>query len=271
MVRLKTLADRLFVGLFCVLMMGLGGCEYLSPKEQVYVTATVLNLREKPTTKSSVVSRLQRGQELEIVEKGDPWLHVRLDEETVGWVHGNYVGDPAAVRAAHQKDLARSPRKSKRPTAARRPQPRRPSTSTQTTRKSPKTLSIDGMIAGLPGDLVVEEMDPLEGQPRHMGATGGGQVVLEFWGPEADLLRSEIMVTAVGISDKDLDRNAELVRTFVRNAVPQWKRDKAWVVNYIQGLSSKDVGKGGFDASGKTVRFVFIKPLGAIRVTIERV
>lgn len=266
MVRLKTSADRLFVGLFCVLM-SLSGCDQFVSKEQVYVTATVLNLREKPTTKSRVVGRLQRGQELEVIEKGDPWLNVRLDEDIVGWVHGNYVGDPAAVRAAHQKDLARRPRQSKRPTIAKRPQPR-PSTSTQT--KSPKTLSIDGMIAGMPEDLVVEEMDPLEGKPRHMGATGSGQVVLEFWGPESDLLRSEIMVTVVEISDEDINRNAELVRTFVRNAVPQWKRDTAWVVNYLQGLSSKDIGKGGFDASGKTVRFIFIKPLGAIRVTIEK-
>ena len=78
------------------------------------------------------------------------------------------------------------------------------------------------------------------------------------------------MVTVAGVSDSDLTQNAELVRTFVKNAVPQWKRDTDWVVNFMKELSSQDIGKGGFDASGKTVRFVFIKPLGAIRVTIEK-
>ena len=232
MVRLKSSADRLFVGLFCVLFVG--GC---APKDILYVTATVLNLREKSTTKSRVVGRLHRGQKLEVIEKGDPWLQVRVDEETTGWVHGNYVGDPAAVRAALQKDLKRSSRKSIRPTPARRPQ-LRASTSTQTAQRSSKTLSIGGMISGMPEDLVIEEMEPLEGQPRFMGATGSGQIVLEFWGPKTNLMRSEIMVTVVGVSDDDVNHNAELVRTFVRNAVPQWKRDTAWVATYIKGLSS---------------------------------
>ena len=66
MARSKFLADRFFVGLFCVLMASLSGCEYLLPKETVYVTVAILNLREQPTTKSQVVERLQRGRELEI-------------------------------------------------------------------------------------------------------------------------------------------------------------------------------------------------------------
>ena len=258
------LSGRFFVGLFFVLIASLGGCGYLAPEEKGYVAAVVLNLREKPTTKSRVVGRLQRGRELEIVERGDPWLRVRVDE-TEGWVHGHYVGDAAAVRAALQKDLAsRSSAKKKRP-VTRPPQP-----ATPTPRKSAGALSIDGMIAGMPDDLILEEMDPLEGQPRHIGATGDGQVVLEFWGPETDLLRSEIMVTVLGVSDADVNRNAAWVRTFVRNAVPQWKRDATWIANFMRELSSRDVGKGGFDARGKSVRFLFIKPLGAIRVTIEK-
>ena len=126
------------------------------------------------------------------------------------------------------------------------------------------------MIAGMPDDLILEEVDPIEGQPRHFGATGSGQVVLEFWGPEADLLRSEIMVTVLDISDADLNRNADLVRLFVRNAVPQWQRDTTWIANFLRELSSQDVGTGGFDTRSKTVRFRFIKPLSAIRVTIEK-
>ena len=33
MVRSKFLADRFFVGLFCVLMASLSGCDFLLPKE----------------------------------------------------------------------------------------------------------------------------------------------------------------------------------------------------------------------------------------------
>lgn len=273
MVRLKFWADRFFVGLFCVLMASLSGCDFLLPKETVYVTVPILNLREKPTTKSQVVERLQRGRELEIFEKANPWLRVRTDGKTEGWVHGNYVGDAAAVRAALQKDLARrSGTRKKRPVT----QPVQPATEPQTTQEvpaippSPGALSIHGMIAGMPDDLILEEVDPLEGQPRHFGATGSGQVVLEFWGPEADLLRSEIMVTVLDISDTDLNRNAALVRLFIRNAVPQWQRDTTWVANFLRELSSQDVGTGGFDTRSKTVRFRFIKPLSAIRVTIEK-
>ncbi len=276
MVRLKFWADRFFVGLFCVLMASLSGCDFLLPKEKVYVTVAILNLREKPTTKSQVVERLQRGRELEIFEKANPWLRVRTDGKTEGWVHGNYVGDAAAVRAALQKDLARrsSSTRKKRPTSTTRPtQPATEPQGTQethVTQPSPGALSIDGMIAGMPDDLILEEVDPLEGQPRHFGATGSGQVVLEFWGPEVDLLRSEIMVTVLDISDADLNRNATLVRLFIRNAVPQWQRDTAWVANFLRELSSQDVGTGGFDTRSKTVRFRFIKPLSAIRVTIEK-
>ena len=274
MVRSKFLADRFFVGLFCVLMTSLSGCDYLLSREKVYVTVPILNLREKPTTKSQVVERLQRGRELEIFEKANPWLHVRVDGKTEGWVHGNYVGDAAAVRAALQKDLARrsSSTRKKRPAT----RPTQPTTETQATQETPATppspgaLSIDGMIAGMPDDLILEEVDPLEGQPRHFGATGSGQVVLEFWGPEADLLRSEIMVTVLDISDTDLNRNADLVRLFIRNAVPQWQRDTTWIAKFMRELSSQDVGTGGFDTRSKTVRFRFIKPLSAIRVTIEK-
>ena len=167
--------------------------------------------------------------------------------------------------------LLQAPEK-KRPAA----RPTQPATepqetpATQITQPSPGVLSIDGMIAGLPDDLILEEVDPLEGQPRHFGATGSGQVVLEFWGPETDLLRSEIMVTVLDISDADLNRNADLVRLFIQNAVPQWQRDTVWVANFLRELSSQDIGTGGFDTRSKTVRFRFIKPLSAIRVTIEK-
>ncbi|MBT3603186.1 MAG: SH3 domain-containing protein, partial [Candidatus Latescibacteria bacterium] len=159
---LYLLADRLCVGLLFVLFV-CGGCENFQQEEQelIYVTATVLNLRDKPTTKSNVVGRLKRGQELVVVEKGDPWLQVRVDDKTVGWVHGNYVGDPAAVRAMLQKELAQRSSTSK-PRVRQRQQ--------QTTRKKvTSAMSIDDMLEGLPEDIPLENMGLLEGKPRHMG------------------------------------------------------------------------------------------------------
>jgi uncharacterized protein YraI len=261
------LRSRLLIGF---LLFVFTGCEYFQTdkRELVYVTATVLNLRDHPTTKSNVVGRLKRGQELAVIEKGDGWLHVQLEDETTGWVHGDYVGDAVSVREALQKDLAHRSTTSK-PRVRQQPVPT-PEKTTLSTPKSSDEMVIDDMMEGLPDDLPLEEMDPLEGQPRFMGAAVAGQVVVEFWGPETDLQRAEIMVSTVDVSDADLHRNADFVRTFVQNAIPQWKRDTDWVVDFLKGLSSKDKGQGGFDTKGKTVRFLFIKPLGAIRVTIEK-
>jgi len=268
-------SSSLLAGRFCVgflfVLFALSGCEQFQQdnRELVYVTATVLNLRDKPTTQSNVVGRLKRGQELAIIEKADPWLQVQVSEEKTGWVHGNYVGDPAAVRAALQKDLSHRSTTSK-PRVRQRPAETTSQTTQTTSKKTSSEMAIDDMLEGLPDDLPLEEMEPLEGQPRFMGATAGGQVVVEFWGPEADLQRSEIMVSTVDVSDADLQRNADWVRQFVQNAVPQWQRDTEWVADFIKGLSSKDKGEGGFDTKSKSVRFLFIKPLGAIRVTIEK-
>ena len=179
-------------------------------------------------------------------------MQVQVGDKPVGWGHGNYLGDAAAVRAALQTDLAHR-------SSTNKPRVRqRPSQTSQRTTAS--KMSIDGMLVGLPDDLPLEEMDLLEGQPRYMGAGAGGQVVVEFWGQEADLQRSEMMVSTVNVSDADLRRNADLVRQFVQNAVSQWKRDTDWVVDFLQGLSSKDKGEGGFDTKSKTVRFLFVKP-----------
>lgn len=261
-------ADRLCVGFLFVITL-LVGCDYFQKQERdlVYVTASALNLREKPTTQASIVGRLERGQELEVMNKDDAWVQVKVDEATTGWVHGDYVGDPASVRAALQKDLAR--RSSSRTV---RPIPPKPVPISETELGSVATsnnLVLNTMLAGMPEDLTIEEMDALEGQPRLMGAGAGGQVVVEFLGPESGLQRAEVMVSVMDVSDENLTRNAEVVLQFVHNAVPKWKRDLDWVKDFLKNLSSRDEGKGGFDTKEMKVRFLFIKPLGSIRVTIE--
>ena len=260
---LKKPADPMLVGLLFFLL-SFSACEetHNQPEhERLYVIASVLNLREQPTTQAHVVKRLERGQELIVLDRDAIWIHVQVDDETRGWVHGNYVGDPSAVRAALQQDLAqRSPT----------PRPRRDRTSTPETRTAPE-FSIDAMLSGMPDDMVLEELDPIENQQRFMGAAAGGQIVVSFWGSETEVQRADIMVSVVDVPEENLQRNAAWVLQFVQNAVPHWQRDTAWVANFLKELSSKDVGEGGFDTREKIVRFQFVKPLGSIRITIEKV
>ena len=252
----RWLVGFLFVGLGVQLGCGLGG--YFKG-ELVYVTASVLNLREQPTTKAPVLKRLNRGEELEVLEKGEGWLRVETGEEVVGWVHGNYVGDPAAVRAALKQDLVRRPQKGRKPRVRSWPRG-----------TGSRRFSVEGMLAGLPEEMEIEEVDPIEGQARSMGVTADGQVVVEFWGNPEGLSRASVMVSVVDVPDEDLSRNAELAARFVRNAVPIWTRDGAWMADKLRELTSQDIGKGGFDGAGKKVRFEFIKPLGSVRISIDR-
>lgn len=259
----KKPADRMLVGLLFFLAVFSACEETQQPPEYLYVIASVLNLREQPTTQARVVKRLERGQELIILKRDDAWVQVQADEKTRGWVHGDYVGDPSAVRTALQKELVhRSP--------APRPRPVQPPAPASES-KAPPVFSIDAMLSGMPDDMVLEEIDPIEGQQRFMGAAAGGQVVVSFWGSEHEVQRADIMVSVVDVPEDDLQRNAACVLQFVQNAVPHWQRDTAWVANFLKELSSKDKGEGGFDTREKIVRFQFVKPLRAIRVTIEKV
>ncbi len=268
----ETQTGQLCVGFLFVLTILVGCNSFQKPeRDLVYVTASALNLRENPTTQARVVVRLERGQELEVIEKKEAWMHVKVDETQNGWVHSDYVGNPESVRSALQKDLSRKSHSRKvRPI---QPVASPPPSETAPTQPKPIVdsdhMNINAMLIGMPADLVLEEMDALEGQPRVMGAGSGGQVVVEFWGPEQDVQRAEVMVSVVDVSDDKLNQNAQVVLQFIHNAVPHWKRDVDWVADFLKNLSSKDEGKGGFDTKEKKVRFLFIKPLGSIRVTIE--
>jgi hypothetical protein len=58
----------------------------------VFVTARVLNMRGRASTSGAVVDRLERGDELAVLEQGETWMRVRTDRDVIGWVHGGYVG-----------------------------------------------------------------------------------------------------------------------------------------------------------------------------------
>jgi hypothetical protein len=254
MIAIHAPAGRRLAGFLCVLAGLVWGCDSGEP---VYVTASVLNLRERPTTRASVLGRLSRGQELRVLGEEHRWLKVRTGEEVIGWVHRDYVGDPAEVRAALNRDLRR--RTKRKPVGTPRPD-------------APPglNLSIEKMLAGFPEDMEVEALDSREGEPRAMGATAGGQVV-EFWGDPDNLSGASLMVPVVGVTDVELSGHADLAVRFIRNAVPKWRRNRVYFADKLRELSSRDIGRGGFDAGGKAVRFEFIKSLGSVRIMIERI
>jgi uncharacterized protein YgiM (DUF1202 family) len=224
--------------------------------EIIYVVPTVLNVRKGPSTKQSVVAKVRRGQELEILAKQDPWVNIRMPNDTEGWVHGNYVGSPADVRASLQKDI-------KRPQGTRVRKRR-----VQPGKKQSNDLSIDGLLANLPGEIPTESLPPLEGVARVMGASEEGQVVVEFWGEEDKLMRAMIMVTVLDISDDELNRNADYALGFVKNSLSGLDRDRAWMLKRLKEISSRDEGSGELQAKGRTVSFEFLKVLRAVRVTV---
>ena len=243
---------------FIVAVVSFAFCDRFSSYETIYVVPTVLNVRKGPSVKHRVVSQVRRGQELRIVEKQDPWLSVLLPNDTPGWVHGDYVGTAADVRASLNRDL-----EVRKGTAARRRVPK-------PAKKESSALSIDGLLADLPNEIPTEILPPLEGLDRVMGATREGQVVVEFWGDEDKLQRAMMMVTVLNLDQPDLDQNATFALGFVKNALPGLNRDLDWMLNRLKEISSRDTGSGELQSKGRTVTFEFLKALGSVRVTVEQ-
>ena len=249
-----------------VLVGLLGACDlrdrYGSFGDAVFVTAGVLNMREGPSAKHPVLRRLERGQELTVLVRKEKWVHVRLPDRLEGWVHGDYVGSAADVRARFEKDLKR-----RSPTRPRGSTPRRSPSTGATTRRIGR--SIDDLIAGLTAPLSIEQLDPLDGVDRRMGVAAQGQLVAEFWGDPENLVRAMLMVKVVDVDEGDLDRNASSAYAFVNNAMPQLERDVDWMRDKLLELSSKDVGEGALKTARRQVSFQFLKALGTVRITVE--
>ena len=247
---MKSVQGVVIVGMILIA----AGC---APSDEVYITARVLNLRDQPTTKSRVVDRLTRGEALQVVERSDPWVRVITESDKTGWVHSKYTGTMAAVQAA-TKVLRRSPEA----IGAAQPLP-------SVDLRSPIGIgrSIEEMTKGLPGELTIESSPALEGEDRYVGSIEGQ--TLNFWGDSEALTKAGLMVYVVGVDEESLSRNADIAVRFVRNAVPRWKRDQKWMASRLKSLTSRNEGSGGFDADGLTVRFDFVRPLGAVRILIE--
>ena len=232
-------------------------CDQGEQYEKTYVVPTVLNVRKGPSARQAVVTQVRRGQELGIISRQPPWVNVLLPDNSRGWVHGNYVGSPADVRASLDRDLKKGQRRTVRKRAAK------------AVKKSTE-LTIDGLLVGLPGEISTEILPPLEGVSRVMGATREGQIVVEFWGDEDKLQRAMIMVTVLDIEDDDLSQNAAYALGFVKNALPGLNRDRDWMLKRLKEISSRDRGSGELQAKNRTVSFEFLKALGSVRVTVEK-
>lgn len=247
--------------LLCVLLVVALSCDQFKSYETTYVVPTVLNVRGGPSTKHKVIHQVRRGEELRIVERQETWINILLPDDRPGWVHGDYVGSPADVRASLERDLRRNTTK----TVRRTPKKRSP------TAPKSNALTIDGLLAGLPEEIPTEILPPIEGVERVMGAARDGQVVVEFWGDEDKLQRAMIMVRVLEIEETDVEANALYALGFVKNGMRSLDRDQAWMVSRLKEITSRDTGTGELHTSRRMVTFEFLKALGSVRITVEPV
>ena len=59
---------------------------------RVYVSSSVLNLREAPSASSKIIEKLKEDQQVEVLEVLEYWLRVKvISSETTGYVHKDYL------------------------------------------------------------------------------------------------------------------------------------------------------------------------------------
>ena len=75
-------------------------------QEYVSIKGNSVNVREKPTTRSSTLWELSKGYPLQIVKRQGQWLRVKDYEATLGWVHAPLT---AKVVTAHTANLRSGP------------------------------------------------------------------------------------------------------------------------------------------------------------------
>lgn len=58
---------------------------------QATVLADALRVRKEASQEAGVYGNIKQGEEIEVVEKGDEWITVRYDDDTVGYVAAEFV------------------------------------------------------------------------------------------------------------------------------------------------------------------------------------
>ena len=59
--------------------------------EKGIVIASTLNIRNGPSTSNTVVGKLNKGQSIELLEKGRDWHKVKISNGIIGWVSSQYI------------------------------------------------------------------------------------------------------------------------------------------------------------------------------------
>ena len=62
-----------------------------SSQKVVYVTASLVNIRTGASNKNKVITRVKRGDELEVLGETDSWYNVRVSNGVEGWIHKKVV------------------------------------------------------------------------------------------------------------------------------------------------------------------------------------
>ena len=53
--------------------------------------APLANIRERPTIDSRIIARIPRGKEVSVVGKDSEWVMLKLDNDSIGWIHQSLI------------------------------------------------------------------------------------------------------------------------------------------------------------------------------------
>ena len=53
--------------------------------------ATLANIRARPTIDSRIITKIPRGEEIDVVGKDGEWTKLKLDDGSVGWIHRSLI------------------------------------------------------------------------------------------------------------------------------------------------------------------------------------
>ena len=111
---------RIIIAAVVISIVGTLWCNSPSPRPHAkgkFVTATALNVRDKPSTSANIVGKLIRGASVNALSEQDGWFQILYGQDTA-WVHGDFVGTIEDVKRAEREtkreasrlaDAARTP------------------------------------------------------------------------------------------------------------------------------------------------------------------
>ncbi|MDR1773333.1 MAG: SH3 domain-containing protein [Clostridioides sp.] len=59
--------------------------------QQATVTASVLNVRQNASINSSIIGKVYKGNEVEILDKSNGWYKIKVSKSLTGWASGQYI------------------------------------------------------------------------------------------------------------------------------------------------------------------------------------